>query len=117
MPLWLTASLLGVLWTVAAGIQQTVVPFPPWAFEVSTVAVLLQFVLYALGALLETSSLCFTAASSVSRLLHQLALTVFLVGGIALYGLAGDVLGLASLWALYLLCRLVHRRTEETIEL
>jgi hypothetical protein len=105
MSLFFTTLVLLALWVVAAIIRKMVVPFPPWALEAGTVAFVLQFVLYALGALLEVISRFLRTFAGVSQLLHILSLTVFLVGGTALYCLAGNVLGLASLWALYLLCR------------
>jgi len=113
MPLWLTTLVLLILWSAARVVQQTIVPFPPWVFEVGTVAFVLQFLLYAIGVLLEGSSRCLHTFSGTSQLLHILSLSVFLVGGIALYGLVGDVLGLASMWALYLLCRLLSRSTSQ----
>jgi hypothetical protein len=109
MPLWLTTLILLVLWFAARVIQQTIVPFPPWAFEVSTVAFVLQFLLYAIGTVFEVCSNCVPTRVGLSRFLHTLSLAVFLVGGIALYCLVGDVLGLASLWTLYLLCRALNR--------
>ena len=109
MPLWLTTVVLLVLWSVARVIRQTIVPFPPWAFEVSSVAFVLQFLFYAAGAVFEVVSHCVRTRVSLSRFLHTLSLSTFLLGGIGLYGLAGDVLGLASLWTLYLFCRALNR--------
>lgn len=105
MALWLTALVLLVLWFAAGVVRQTVVPFPPWALEFGVVAFTLQFLLYAIGALLEVSSRCLCTFAGLSRLLHILSLLVFLLGGIALYCLVGNVLGMASMWTLYLLCR------------
>jgi hypothetical protein len=112
MPLRLTALMLCLLWLAATLLRRAIVPFPPWAFEVGTIAFSLQFVLYGSGALLEIGSHLLSMFDGVSRLLHRLSLTVFLVGGFALYCLVGDVLGLASMWALYLLCRGLRQRTE-----
>ena len=109
MALWLTALVLFALWSAATVIRQTVVPFPPWALEVGVVAFVLQFLLYAIGALLEVGSRCLCTFAGMSRLLHILSLSVFLLGGIALYCLVGSILGLASMWALYLLCRALRR--------
>ena len=109
MPLWLTALVLVVLWFTAYVIRQTIVPFPPWAFEVGTIAMALQFLFYTLGSMFEIGSHSVRKRVGLSWSLHRLSLSIFLGGGIALYCLVGDVLGMASLWALYVLCRALKR--------
>ena len=109
MPLRITAFILLLLWSAAAITRNLIVPFPPWAYEASEIAFLLLILLYATGTILEISGLFLSSSTTPSRLFHRMALSVFLLGGVAVFGLSGSTRGLASLWIVYLFCRVLHR--------